>query len=736
MRPAVSVIIPAYNGEEFLHQCLDSVFAQTLKSLQVICVNDGSTDHTAQILTAYQQLHPDMIIITQDNGGLSAARNAGLARATGEYIDFLDCDDMIQADALERLYRRASRDSLDMLFYDGETVYSTEALRLAYPGYKNLYRTKIDIGQAAMTGERLFVRLVEGKSYRASACMYLLRLDFLKAQGFAFIPGVYYEDNVFTLQCLLCADRASLDPMPYYKRNMHDSSIVTVRKSFLHARSYYICQNALQSFLLSHTFSAPVMRCAQQQVASLMRNAVQAYDQLTETERTAALAQYPDAILMDESLRMRDFFPTATSDSVQEEPFIPPVWMKETILRKYTAQDYQPESPFVSVIIPVYNAAEHLQETIHDLQHQTLRNFEMLFVDDGSSDDSYAILERFAAQDARIHILRQKNQYAGVARNAGMAHAKGDYMIFLDADDRFCPELLTYAYACARANDAQIVLFHANLLQMPEEIYTPAAFLCPCRYLPKHVFSGLEGREHIFDVLNPWTKLFSRSYIQQLGITFQPLFSSNDLYFSMVAMASAERIAPLPVVLVHYRVGQSDNIQSKKSKAPLDTYHAFAAVKTELEARGMFKAFQQPFAVKAAESMLRSLETMTTLDGYRQLYQTLHEGGLDNLEVASVESVDMKHISNGAQKLKRCKAIMSMDFDTYTLHALTTPAVNISSVPISQAYAEEIAKLSEDVQALRSSYAYRIGSKLTLPFHLIKVFIQQRLRQHNLLGRQ
>lgn len=731
-RPAVSVIIPAYNGEEFLRPCLDSVFAQTLKPLQVICVNDGSTDHTAQILAAYQRLHPDMIIITQDNCGLSAARNAGLACATGEYIDFLDCDDTLQADALERLYRRASRDSLDMLFYDGETVYATETLRLAYPGYENLYRTKVNIVKTPMTGQKLFVQLVEGKSYRSSACMYLLRLDFLKAQGFAFLPGVYYEDNVFTLQCLLCADRASLDPTPYYKRNMHDSSIVTVRKSFLHARSYYICQNALQSFLLAHAFSASVMRCAQQQVASLMQNAVQVYDQLTEAERKEALAQYPDAILMDETLRMRDIFPKAVPAPIQDEPFIPPVWMKDTTLRKYTAQDYLPESPFVSVIIPVYNAAEHLQETIHDLQQQTLKNFEMLFVDDGSSDNSCEILESYAARDGRIHILRQKNQYAGVARNTGMARAKGEYMIFLDADDRFRPELLIYAYACAKANDAQIVLFHADLLQMPEESYTPAAFLCPCKRLPKQVFSGLEGREHIFDVLNPWTKLFSRRYIQQLGITFQPLFSSNDLYFSMVAMASAERIAPLPVVLVHYRVGQSNNIQSKKSKAPLDTYHAFAAVKAEMEARGIFEPFQKAFAVKAAESMLRSLDTMTTLDGYRQLYQTLHEGGLDNLEVASVDSVDMKQ-SNGAHRLERCKSIMSMDFDTYMLHALTSPAVSPSSARVSQAYAEEIARLRDDMQALRNSYAYRIGSKLTLPFHVIKVSIQKILRQNSLL---
>ena len=130
--------------------------------------------------------------------------------------------------------------------------------------------------------------------------------------------------------------------------------------------------------------------------------------------------------------------------------------------------------------------------------------------------------------------------------------------------------------------------------------------------------------------------------IQQLGIRYQPLFSSNDLYFSMVAMACAERIAPLPEVLVHYRVGLENNIQSKKSKAPLDTFHAFSAVKQELEARGIFDVYRKPFAVKAAESMLRSLDTMTSLDGYKELYQVLHNGGLDEIGIGHIHGDDMR----------------------------------------------------------------------------------------------
>jgi len=726
-RPAVSVIIPAYNGEEFLSRCLDSVYAQTLKNIQVICVNDGSTDGTATILAEYQHLHPELVVVSQENGGLSVARNAGLSYATGEYVDFLDCDDWLQQDTLAKLYDHAVRDSLDMLFYDGETVYESEELKLKFPGYETLYKTKIRVGKSVLTGEELFVRLVDGKSYRASACMYLLRLDYLKERGFSFLPGVYYEDNVFTLQCLLDATRTGVDPTPYYKRSMRDSSIVTVKKNFRHARSYYICQNALQHFVFSRKLNADTVRCVQQQISSLMNHATQVYSELTAEERSTALAQYSEAQLIDSMLRMRGISTAPPRTKAIEEKAPRPAWMKSGVLNQYAKQPYQKETPFVSVVLPVYNAAEYLRETVEDLQGQRLSNFEMIFVDDGSTDDSCIILEEYAKNDPRIQIVKQKNQYAGVARNNGMARAKGEYLLFLDSDDRFDPNMLLYAYACARNNEAQIVLFHADLLQMPQGTHAEAAFLCPCRRLPVKVFSGKEGKTHIFDVLNPWTKLFSREYIRELGIRYQSLFSSNDLYFSMVAMASAERIAPLPEVLVHYRVGQTTNIQSKKSKAPLDVYQAFVAVKEELLRRELFDEFRKPFAVKAAESMLRSLDTMTTLEGYRELYSTLHDGGLAYLEIDCVSAEDMQHISSGALKLERCHAIADTEYEAYMLKALTSPGqIKVSGSGPSLAYVQEIERLQADVRALRQSYAFRIGSKITRPLHFMRKYVKQR----------
>ena len=102
-QPLVSVIIPVYNGENYLSQCLDSVLAQTIKGLEVICVDDGSSDSSLEILESYAQRHACFKILHQDNMFAGAARNRGMSIASGKYLAFLDCDDFVEPEYLERL---------------------------------------------------------------------------------------------------------------------------------------------------------------------------------------------------------------------------------------------------------------------------------------------------------------------------------------------------------------------------------------------------------------------------------------------------------------------------------------------------------------------------------------------------------------------------------------------------------------------------------------------------------
>lgn len=110
----VSVIVPVYNTEKYLKQCLDSLISQTLKEIQIVIINDGSTDSSANIIQQYHDKYPEKIVaVTKENGGQGTARNLGLQYCTGEYIGFMDSDDYARSDMYEKLYNVAKRDNAD-----------------------------------------------------------------------------------------------------------------------------------------------------------------------------------------------------------------------------------------------------------------------------------------------------------------------------------------------------------------------------------------------------------------------------------------------------------------------------------------------------------------------------------------------------------------------------------------------------------------------------------------------
>ena len=124
--PVVSVIIPVYNVEKYLNQCLDSVLNQTLQDIEVICVNDSSTDGSLAILEEYAKKDERMTVVTQPNSGAGAARNKGLSLAVGKYLSFLDSDDFFEPDMLELAYKKAEEDRADFVVFQSDQYYANK----------------------------------------------------------------------------------------------------------------------------------------------------------------------------------------------------------------------------------------------------------------------------------------------------------------------------------------------------------------------------------------------------------------------------------------------------------------------------------------------------------------------------------------------------------------------------------------------------------------------------------
>ena len=133
--PKVSVIIPVYNTEAYVEQTLRSIMGQTLRDIELIVVNDGSTDGSLSVLERIATGDDRIRLYTQPNKGLSQTRNAGIARARGEFIYFMDSDDLLEPDALERCYERCQSDRLDFVFFDAES-FGTTASDAAWFDYR------------------------------------------------------------------------------------------------------------------------------------------------------------------------------------------------------------------------------------------------------------------------------------------------------------------------------------------------------------------------------------------------------------------------------------------------------------------------------------------------------------------------------------------------------------------------------------------------------------------------
>ena len=115
--PKISLIMPVYNAEKYLAEALESVFRQTFKDYEVICVDDGSTDNSLKILQEFASKHENMTVITQENKRVSAARNAGFNVSKGEYVQFMDADDVLRDNAFELAYKRISETNADMVVF-------------------------------------------------------------------------------------------------------------------------------------------------------------------------------------------------------------------------------------------------------------------------------------------------------------------------------------------------------------------------------------------------------------------------------------------------------------------------------------------------------------------------------------------------------------------------------------------------------------------------------------------
>ena len=289
----------------------------------------------------------------------------------------------------------------------------------------------------------------------------------------------------------------------------------------------------------------------------------------------------------------------------------------------------------VSVIIPVYNGENFLEQCMDSVCNQTLREIEIICVDDGSTDSSYEILKRYQQQDERIQILQQKNQYAGVARNHGKKHASGEYLVFWDCDDYFEKDALERMYQQASSVQADVCVCGVNQYFQDKELLIPnnVNYLNLKKINGDEVFSRIGNEETILNFTNavPWNKMFRREYIENLNLDFQPIRNGNDIYFTMNAIYFAQRITTVRKALINYRCNQSDSLFGSLSKSPLIPIQAWIDVAENFEKLETFP--ERTFANKAVGSVIYLLRNMGNYEAFCETVEFLKNGGADRLHL-------------------------------------------------------------------------------------------------------
>lgn len=240
----------------------------------------------------------------------------------------------------------------------------------------------------------------------------------------------------------------------------------------------------------------------------------------------------------------------------------------------------------VSVVIPVYNVENYLEECLESVLNQTYSELEIICVDDGSTDRSLQILQEYAKKDERVRVVSQQNKGAGAARNHGIKLANGRYIYFMDSDDYCDAALLEKTVAAAETLEADIVAFHYYVFD-EEGVVTERD-----GYQKKMVEEGQETVSYrdlpdtIMSFVNPtpWNKLYRRAFIENTGIRYEEISSTNDITFAGVSVARAEKIGLLDEHLLYYRKGHSGTITSIKTKNLNNVYIAVeSAVRQVME---------------------------------------------------------------------------------------------------------------------------------------------------------
>lgn len=387
----------------------------------------------------------------------------------------------------------------------------------------------------------------------------------------------------------------------------------------------------------------------------------------------------------------------------------------------------------VSIIIPVYNAEAYLQQCLDSVMNQPLSDLEVICVDDGSTDCSRAIVQTLQKLDSRVKLLSQHRQGPGVARNAALDVAAGEYIYFLDADDRIAPgDALLRACEQARRGRLDILLAAASTISADGKILQAVARL-NCKLLPdEQVFApdALGANLFLCTPMGPCGKLYRRAFLEENKLRFPALNRSEDFPMVGLALALSSRLGVLAQPVYERRIGVASSLESTKDETPLVFFDAEQLLRDALQRRNLWNRFKVAVYSAFVSNLAYNLRAVRRYSSFKAIiakYRREREQWICREDVSLPESS-----ASDWQLVQDIAKDMDEDDQIALFVRLKVAAVQKESKLVNAAAARrhgarprqadqisslkrKLARCQKEISGLHKSQAYRVGMVVTWP---------------------
>lgn len=529
--PKVSVIIPIFNAEEYLDECLKSVLSQTLSDIEVICVDDGSSDSSLTILNKYAKNDSRIKIIEQKNAGAGAARNRGMEIATGEYLSFLDSDDVFELTMLEKLVAISDFEQLDVAICRcNKFIHET----------KETIDTPWTIKSELIPANNYFQATDIKKDFFEAFIWWpwdkLFRAQFIKDSSLYFQEQRTTNDLFFVVGATLLANKIDYINDILIHQRVHEGSLAVTREKSWHCffDALIKVRDFLQEKKLYDRFEQDFINyCVT--FTNWYKNSI---DISTYQKIVPALSRaFKELGVADKPRKF--FYETDSWSEVQK------VLNWKTIA--------------ISVIMPSLNVRPYIRECVQSVCNQTLRNIEIICVDAGSTDGTLEILREFEKNDPRVTVIVSDKKSYGHQMNLGLKHAQGEYIGIVETDDFASPTMYANLFAVAEKRDADVVKANWHRFQT-KPIQHDILFERYAGIPYNKVLTVGEKKKLLDGASGIWSGIYRKSFLARNEIDFleTPGASYQDTAFLLKVIMAAQSMILLKKGWLHYRI-DNDN---------------------------------------------------------------------------------------------------------------------------------------------------------------------------------